>query len=131
MSVIEEIAAERRRQMDVEGWTPGHDDEHGDRSLALAAALYATPKQLFEVIVGETGVRWRDPWPWQKEQKFRGERFMVDDGDGRTKHPPRRRLIIAAALLVAEIERMDRESGARATPHTPDTCWTETGSAAG
>jgi len=27
MSVIDEIAAERKRQIDVEGWTPEHDDD--------------------------------------------------------------------------------------------------------
>lgn len=37
------IAAERRRQMTAEGWTPEHDDAHDGEALALAAATYATP----------------------------------------------------------------------------------------
>ncbi|PZQ21140.1 MAG: hypothetical protein DI569_12810, partial [Sphingopyxis macrogoltabida] len=40
-SAIDDIAAERRRQVEAEGWTPDHDDEHGDGSLAAAAATYA------------------------------------------------------------------------------------------
>ena len=31
------IAAERRRQIEAEGWTPEHDAEHGGESLAIAA----------------------------------------------------------------------------------------------
>lgn len=38
MSVIDEIAAERQRQVEVEGWTAEHDDKHADGSLAQAAA---------------------------------------------------------------------------------------------
>jgi len=34
------IAAERRRQVEVEGWTPEHGDEHGDRQMAAAAVAY-------------------------------------------------------------------------------------------
>lgn len=30
MTVIDEIAAERRRQIEVEGWTPEHDDQHAE-----------------------------------------------------------------------------------------------------
>ena len=37
------IAAERQRQVDVEGWTPAHDDEHDEGELAIAAACYAAP----------------------------------------------------------------------------------------
>lgn len=36
MSVIDEIAAERRRQIEVEGWTPEHDDEHPDGHMNSA-----------------------------------------------------------------------------------------------
>jgi len=32
------IAAERRRQIEAEGWTPEHDDEHTRGQIALAAA---------------------------------------------------------------------------------------------
>ena len=39
MSVIDEIAAERKRQIEAEGWTSEHDDqEHEGGALAIAAA---------------------------------------------------------------------------------------------
>lgn len=88
-SVIDEIAAERKRQIEDEGWTPNHDDEHNGGELALAGACYA---------LGSTGVR-RAPehWPfdpnWWKPQSRR------------------RDLVRAAALIVAEIERLDRVEG--------------------
>jgi hypothetical protein len=52
MTVIEEIAAERRRQIEVEGWTAGHDDsEHADAgrgrtnggSQRILAAISSAP----------------------------------------------------------------------------------------
>lgn len=86
--VILEIARERERQMVEEGWTPEHDDiHHMDWSLSLAAACYAAPSVLLNA--GHTP-------------------FGRDTEDSIEKHPTRRRLVIAAALLVAEIERVDR-----------------------
>src|SRR5690606_39870520 len=37
-----DVLAERRRQIEAEGWTPEHDDEHSTQELAFAAACYAT-----------------------------------------------------------------------------------------
>jgi hypothetical protein len=80
-NVIEEIRAERERQMGQEGWTYRHDDRHNNREIAKAAACYAVGNH-----VG---------WPWSM----------------RWWNPKtyRRNLIRAAALLVAEIERIDRK----------------------
>ncbi len=44
---IELITAERKRQIEKEGWTPEHDAEHTDGSLALAAVCYAAPEQIY------------------------------------------------------------------------------------
>ncbi len=91
MNVIEEIAAERRRQMEVEGWTPQHDDEHERGEMAQAAACYAMSScgHMDWMRARALGM-----WPWaQKWWKPKGGR------------PD---LIRAAALLVAEIERLDR-----------------------
>ena len=89
MTVIEEIAAERRRQIEVEGWTPEHDDAHNKGEMASAAACYA---------VGDYAVRdpnkWITLWPWDRAWWKPTTR--------------RRNLIKAAALIVAEIERLDR-----------------------
>lgn len=88
---IADVVAERRRQIDVEGWTPEHDDEHGRGEMAMAAATYAVSDK-----VGTIG---RDPyyallWPWDESWWKPKDR--------------RRDLIRAAALLIAEIERLDR-----------------------
>ena len=34
------IAAERQRQVSVEGWTPQHDDDRDDSELTMAATCY-------------------------------------------------------------------------------------------
>ena len=97
--VIEEIAAERRRQVEVEGWTPEHDDRHDRGEMALAAAAYAGETGTYgSGLIGRIkGLCW--PWDaaWWKPKN------------------PRRDLIRAAALIVAEIERLDRAALARAT----------------
>lgn len=41
MSVIDEIAAERRRHVEVEGWTPEHDDEHTTADFVRFIEHYA------------------------------------------------------------------------------------------
>lgn len=41
MNGIELIAAERKRQVESEGWTPEHDDQHDSDEMAMAAAVYA------------------------------------------------------------------------------------------
>lgn len=94
-----DIAAERRRQIEAEGWTPEHDDQHGNGEMARAAATYA----LYEMGVPgatilENGVRlW--PWNWS---------WLKPKGN-------RRNLVRAAALLLAEIERLDRAAARKAT----------------
>ena len=92
MNVIDEIAAERRRQIEAECWTPRHDDEHDEDQLAKAAIVYAAPdwlRQFFEA--NDISI-----WPWDRDWWKPKDR--------------RRDLIRAAALLVAEIERLDRRS---------------------
>ncbi len=96
---ITEIAAERKRQIGVEAFDTPHDDEHHKGELALAAACYASPKRVFiaDEIVGrgyEPFVRYIDAWPWHDQWWKPKDR--------------RRDLIKAAALIVAEIERLDR-----------------------
>jgi hypothetical protein len=114
MSAIDDIAAERQRQIDIEGWNIKHDDEHDDKSLAMAAALYASPRDDLVVIeLKPHGVKWIDPWPWydvvdvaeRGDCPIYGKRSAWDK---RKKHDRRRRLVIAGALILAEIERIDR-----------------------
>lgn len=100
MTVIDEIAAERRRQIEVKGWTPEHDDTHDLGELSLAAALYALPYEA--EIAGE---------PLLPQDSYIVLDMALDLACGWTIKPEpdkRKGLIKAAALLVAEIERLDR-----------------------
>jgi len=53
------IRSERQRQIDVEGYTPDHDREHGGFALSQAATAYEF----------EGYLRWGVPtrWPWTPE----------------------------------------------------------------
>ncbi len=90
-----DVQAERRRQIEAEGWTPQHDDEHADGQMAQAAGCYA-------LHAGGIGTDWPDGrqngsalfWPWDK--------------DWWKPTTPRRDLVKACALALAEIERLDR-----------------------
>lgn len=87
-----DVLLERRRQVEVEGFTPDYDDIHADGELALAAACYAAKSTEFRGY-GENPA---PPlaWPWVP-------------GAWKPK-TPRRDLVRACALLLAEIERLDR-----------------------
>jgi hypothetical protein len=103
--VLAEISAERLRQVEVEGWTPEHDAEHGEGELAMAAGCYAIGHP-GEVKGGYWAGAGRDGsddywiplkaslWPWDIKWWKPSDR--------------RHDLVKAAALIVAEIERLDR-----------------------
>ncbi|WP_225548165.1 hypothetical protein [Chromobacterium violaceum] len=93
-TVIEEIAAERRRQIEVEGWTPEHDDAHSDGQMAGAAACYA----MTHISHWERDVAIKRFWPW--------------DASWWKPTTARRNLVKAGALIVAELERIDRRAAA-------------------
>ncbi len=111
-SIAMEIKAERVAQIKHHGWTPAHDDDHDDGALALAAACYATPEPLYSARVDAAyGFSFADPWPWDSEFDRRG----WDESRGEVlanralPFAARRRLLVkAAALIAAEIERLDR-----------------------
>lgn len=84
------IVAERKRQVEVEGWTPEHDDEHGEGYLALAAAVYALPPDSRDDDL--MGL-----WPWDRSWWKPGDRI--------------RELVKAGALIAAEIDRLQRREG--------------------
>lgn len=100
----DDVVAERQRQIDAEGWTLDHDDQHGDRSLAVAAACYAMHYARRSWLVKD---------PDFGEERYQDEQYPDEWPDSwATEHwkpkNPRRDLVRAAALLVAEIERIDR-----------------------
>ncbi|MCP3017490.1 hypothetical protein [Cupriavidus basilensis] len=104
-----DVLAERRRQVEVEGWTPEHDDEHDEGELALAAAGYAqsasdqiqcVAKELDDSTLEDDGCPSPNfPHGWQ----FKAA-------------PPRRMLVKAGALILAEIDRLDRAAVAKGEP---------------
>lgn len=98
-TALDEIAAERRRQVEVEGWTPEHDDKHDSGELAKAAACYAYGDAELRHTSRVSGqphplTLVQRLWPWSKDWWKPTNR--------------RRDLVKAAALIVAEIERLDR-----------------------
>jgi hypothetical protein len=88
MAGIDDIAAERQRQIMVEGWDDAHDDEHENGCMASAAACYA--------LAAYHGKDWSPTrfWPWDRQWWKPKDR--------------RRNLVIAGALIAAEIDRIDR-----------------------
>lgn len=111
MNGAELIAAERQRQIEQEGWTPEHDAMHDGGELAIAAACYAVEGTYADVVVetGQFGTsNWEqsDAWPW-------------NGWDKREQHDKARRLVIAGALIAAEIDRLNAEPAPTSEPETP------------
>lgn len=106
-AAMRDVWRERKRQIESEGWTPEHDDAHSNGALAQAAGVYA-------LAAGSHDYRWvlkglpvndylaaaMKLWPWHKSWWKPKDR--------------RRDLVRAAALIVAEIERLDRAAIASA-----------------
>lgn len=104
-----DVLAERARHISVEGWTPEHDDTHDKGEMVLAGATYAA-------WAAAKSALWRmatytDPvasagmatvvdllWPWDRRWWKPKDR--------------RRDLVRAGALIIAEIERLDRADAA-------------------
>lgn len=66
---IELIAEERQRQIEKEGWSAEHDDQHENEELAKAAACYALPESYRDTLIQPVGglmrwVLWRYIWPF-------------------------------------------------------------------
>lgn len=93
-----DVLNERLRQIHAEGWTPEHDDKHDCGDMARAAAGYASAAA--DAAEGFETKLPRPPWPWDLKWWKPG--------------PARRMLVKAAALLLAEIERLDRKAAKEA-----------------
>lgn len=88
-----DVQAERRRQVEAEGWTPEHDDAHSPGEMARAAACYALAGSSAPND-GTAALLVSLAWPWD-EQWWKPT-------------TTRRDLVKACALGLAEIERLDR-----------------------
>jgi ParB-like chromosome segregation protein Spo0J len=103
MTGIELIAAERQRQIDVEGWSAEHDDEQVKGELSGAAAAYAeyatqqVAKKLVELPGGARWVPMLFPLNWFKE-------WWKPSPD------PIRNLVKAGALIAAQIDLLQRKA---------------------
>ena len=98
---MELILAERRRQIEEEGWTPEHDDQHDDGSLLRAAVIYYR-----HAVHGDVQIRMDGAplgWPW--------DRSWWKPRDARAD------LVRAGALCVAEKERLGRKSPNQGSSH--------------
>ncbi|NTX45177.1 hypothetical protein HT749_17380 [Burkholderia cepacia] len=86
-----DILAERHRQIHHEGMTPDRDDRYTEAELSRAAASYVLS------ACGFSNAITLDFWPWST--------------DWWKPTTPRRNLVKAAALILAEIEHIDRVAG--------------------
>lgn len=105
MSGIDLVTAERRRQVEKEGWTEGHDLQHDDDDLELAAACYALPERKRPKIQcssqrggfssrGDAHWEQVEYWPWDPEWWKPTPKNRI------------RELVKAGALIVAAIDRL-------------------------
>jgi hypothetical protein len=99
---IDDVIMERQRQIHREGYSTSHDDEHADRELARAGAAYALHYVQREWVFDSTPDQYRDSTNSDLDAAC-----FPDDWEFKPKDP-RRDLVRAAALLIAEIERLDR-----------------------
>lgn len=97
---VTSVVAERQRQINVEGWTPEHDDKYGAGELAGAAACYArnVNARSWVFLQGRHDAYSNEPVPsaWPLDPAFW------------KPYSPRKDMVRATALALAEIERMDR-----------------------
>ena len=97
---VTSVVAERQRQINVEGWTAEHDDEHDSGELAGAAACYARHANSRGWVFAGNRIDayCNEPVP---------DAWTLDPAAWKPRSP-RNDLVRAAALILAEIERMDR-----------------------
>jgi hypothetical protein len=101
MSGVSAIAKERQRQVEKEGWTPDHDNEHKWGELAIAAACYALHHT--DASVQNPHTTGISGWPW--EQMWWKPKDTLSN------------LARAGALIAAEYDRQQRL--AALTPPSP------------
>lgn len=91
---LEDVLAERERQKTQEGWSATHDDSHTDGALAIAAGCYALSTYTHEEYFPPRWPGVPKRWPWS-EHWWKPRTYRED-------------LVRAGALILAELERLDR-----------------------
>jgi HAMP domain-containing protein len=89
-----DVLGERARQRRWEGYDDAHDDKHQDFALTSAAISYLMDARLRGTTGHGFGESPPPDWPWEVT-------------DWKTKKV-RQSLVVAAALILADIERLDR-----------------------
>ncbi|KVK77827.1 hypothetical protein [Burkholderia sp. MSMB1498] len=92
-----DVRVERRRQVAEKGWTVDHDDGHVCGEIAALAAYYAMPAGVRDWPAADTGYG----------ATF-GQAILPDGWSAKIGDDRRRELVKAGALILAEIERLDR-----------------------
>jgi len=101
---VDDVLAERKRQIEVEGWTPEHDDMHDKGELARAAGLYA-------LIAGADATDYRNARDGYGLTDYLAAVMKEYWPFNRSWFKPtnrRRDLVKAGGLIIGEIERLDR-----------------------
>ena len=103
-TAIELIAEERNRQITSEGYTPEHDDTHTEGELSKAAAVYAYDPNYYVNLNSVDNNRLAvmlatryNQWPFEQNMFNPAPNDRI------------RELVKAGALIVAEIERLQRK----------------------
>jgi hypothetical protein len=107
---IELIADERKEQIEKHGFDSNHDKKFKRGSLSYHAAILATPTILYEkydsavnkisFIVAEPFDNWKLP-----NQNFNGNEVI--DNELLPKEQRIKQLVVAGALIAAEIDRLN------------------------
>lgn len=95
------ISIERKRQIEKEGWTPSHDDEHIHGALSAAGASYAinASENIDRDVVGIVDtIEKPNDWPFLSKYWKPTPNDLV------------KQLAKAGALIAAEIDRINRDS---------------------
>lgn len=99
-----DVMIERTRQVAEEGWTPEHDDQHDPGDLSGAGAAYALNAACLLNPFNGTPID-EPPESWMFEREW--WKPQTDPAKAR------RDLVKAGALIIAEIERLDRAGANR------------------
>lgn len=96
-----DVLTERARQIEAESCTPERDDQYTSGQLADAASTYAWWARSWNLPYADS-TQAPTMWPWAPETW--------------KPQPQRQMLIKAGALILAEIERLDRQKAREVSP---------------
>lgn len=104
---LRDVVMERWRQINDEGYDAIHDSEHGREQLAVAGAMYVMLPIISVAMTKDDAVTFLSRF-W---------RFEPESFKPKTR---RKDLVRAAALIIAEIDRIDRDNNDYRTGPLPD-----------